>query len=291
MQDHSHKVSARRSLYFAAAITLSYALVEAIAGWWSSSLALVSDAGHMVTDTTALLIASLGAWFASRLPSRRFSYGFGKMEFIAAFTNGILMLAVVTAVMYHAIERLMQPLDVKGDTVTVVALLGLVLNIVVLKILGHGEADLNRRAAILHVMADLLASIAALASGLIILFTGWTIVDPVLSLVIVALILYSTFRLIREAVQGLLAGVPLGLSIETVGKDMASVDGVLSVHDLHVWALTSDTVALSAHVVVEDLGKWEFLLRALQNKVKKNYGIEHVTLQPEIQNQLVKLKG
>lgn len=291
MQNHPHKTSAHRSLYFAAAITLSYALVEAIAGWCSGSLALVSDAGHMFTDTTALLIASLGAWFASRLPSHRFSYGFGKMEFIAAFANGILMLAVVTAVMYHAIERLMQPLDVKGDTVTIVALLGLVLNFVVLKTLGHGEADLNRRAAILHVMADLLASIAALASGLIILFTGWTIADPILSLVIVALILYSTFRLIREAVHGLLAGVPLGLSIETVGKDMASVDGVLSVHDLHVWALTSDTVALSAHVVVQDLGQWEFLLRALQNKVKKNYGIEHVTLQPEIQNQLVKLKG
>ena len=169
MHNHSHENTSQRSLYFAAAITLIFALVEASVGWWSNSLALMSDAGHMLTDTTALLIASLGVWFANRLPTHRFTYGFGLAEFIAAFTNGLLMLVVVSAVAYHAVERISQPLDVKGEAVTMVAVIGLLLNILVLYLLKHGEADLNRRAAILHVMADLLASITALGSGIIII--------------------------------------------------------------------------------------------------------------------------
>jgi len=236
----------------------------------------------MLTDTTALLIASVGVWIAQRKPTRDFSYGFGKMEFIAAFTNGLLMLAVVSGVIIHAIERIAQPLMVKGEAVTAVAFIGLVLNAVVIYVLGHGDMDLNRRGALLHVMADLLASVAALCSGLIILFTGWTIVDPVLSLIIVMLILYSTLRLIREAVHGLLSGVPNALSLKTIGQDIASVNGVVSVHDLHIWSITSTTIALSAHVIVEDMGQWAYLLKTLQNRLKQNYDIEHVTLQPEV---------
>ena len=290
MHNHSHENTSQRSLYFAAAITLIFALVEASVGWWSNSLALMSDAGHMLTDTTALLIASLGVWFANRLPTRRFTYGFGLAEFIAAFTNGLLMLVVVSAVAYHAVERISQPLDVKGEAVTLVAVIGLLLNILVLYLLKHGEADLNRRAAILHVMADLLASITALGSGIIIMFTGWSIVDPVLSLVIVVLILYSTYRLLREAVHGLLAGVPPGLSLETIGKDMASMEGVISVHDLHVWSLTSNKVALSAHVVVSDFREWDVVLSTLRTRLAQAYGIEHITLQPETDNHFVPLR-
>ena len=291
MHNHSHENTSQRSLYFAAAITLIFALVEASVGWWSNSLALMSDAGHMLTDTTALLIASLGVWFANRLPTRRFTYGFGLAEFIAAFTNGLLMLVVVSAVAYHAVERISQPLDVKGEAVTMVAVIGLLLNILVLYLLKHGEADLNRRAAILHVMADLLASITALGSGIIIIFTGWSIVDPVLSLVIVILILYSTYRLLSEAVHGLLAGVPPGLSLETIWKDMASIEGVISVHDLHVWSLTSNKVALSAHVVVSDFREWDVVLSALRTRLAQFYGIEHITLQPETDNNFVTFKG
>ncbi len=290
MHNHSHENTSQRSLYFAAAITLFFALVEASVGWWSNSLALMSDAGHMLTDTTALLIASLGVWFANRLPTRRFTYGFGLAEFIAAFTNGLLMLVVVSAVAYHAVERISQPLDVKGEAVTIVAVIGLLLNVLVLFLLKHGEADLNRRAAILHVMADLLASITALGSGIIIMFTGWSIVDPVLSLVIVVLILYSTYRLLREAVHGLLAGVPPGLSLETIGKDMASMEGVISVHDLHVWSLTSNKVALSAHVVVNDFREWDVVLSTLRTRLAQAYGIEHITLQPETNNHFVPLR-
>lgn len=187
----NHKHKSQNSLYLAAAITLSYALIEALVGWWSNSLALISDAGHMLTDTSALLIAALGAWFATRAVTQRFSFGFGRAEFLTAFINGLLMLAVVATVVYHAIERLINPLEVKGEAVTLVAFIGLLLNVLVLFLLKHDATDLNRRAAILHVMADLLASVAALLSGIIIVFTGWVIIDPILSLIIMLLVLYS----------------------------------------------------------------------------------------------------
>ena len=289
--DHDHaSPSSSRSLYFAAAITLAYAAVEASVGWWSNSLALMSDAGHMLTDTSALLIAVFAAWLAQRAPSARHSYGLGRAEFIAALVNGLLMLAVVSFIVIHAIERMQAPLAVKGEAVTLVAFIGLLLNVLVLYLLGHGAQDLNRRAAALHVLGDLLASVAALLSGLVIVFTGWSLIDPLLSLLIVVFILYSTLRLLREALHGLLAGVPLGLSLETIGRDMAAVNGVTSVHDLHIWALTSKTTALSAHVVIEDLSQWDFLLTELRNKLKQSYGIEHVTLQPEVQSHVVTFK-
>jgi len=201
------------------------------------------------------------------------------------------MLAVVSAVVYHAIERIIQPLDVKGEAVTIVAVIGLFLNVLVLYLLKHDEADLNRRAAILHVMADLLASIAALVSGLVIMFTDWVIIDPILSLLIVVLILYSTYHLIVEAIQGLMAGVPSGLSLETVGREMASVKGVVSVHDLHIWSLTSKKAALSAHVVIDDLNGWAVIWEALCNRLKQSYEIEHVTLQPESNNKIITFKN
>lgn len=276
---HNHK--SQNSLYLAAGITLSYALIEAIVGWWSNSLALISDAGHMLTDTSALLIAALGAWFATRAVTQRFSFGFGRAEFLTAFINSLLMLAVVATVVYHAFDRLINPLQVKGEAVTLVASIGLLLNVLVLFLLKHDAADLNRRAAILHVMADLLASVAALLSGIIIVFTGWVIIDPILSLIIMLLVLYSTYHLLMEAVQGLMAAVPPGYSLQTIGQAMAQVEGVQSVHDLHIWSLTSNKVALSAHVVIDDLKNWQVLRERLCGMLNQDFSIEHVTLQPE----------
>ncbi|MCI0506803.1 MAG: cation diffusion facilitator family transporter [Gammaproteobacteria bacterium] len=288
---HDHNHHGQRGLYFAAGFTLAFAAVEAGAGWWANSLALLSDAGHMLTDTSALLIAALGAWLAQRKPSPRHSYGLGRAEFIAALVNGLLMLMVVGVVVVHAVERLQQPLEVKGETVSVVAFIGLLLNVLVLYLLGHGEADLNRRAAALHVLSDLLASIVALLSGLVIVFTGWTLIDPLLSMLIVAFILYSTLRLLREALHGLMEGVPLSLSLSAVGADMAKQPGVLSVHDLHVWSLSSQRLALSAHVVLADLGQWDAVLHGMRNMLLQRYGIDHVTLQPETTTRIVRFEG
>ena len=288
--DHTHSLYGQRSLYFAAGVTLIYAFIEAGTGWWANSLALLSDAGHMLTDTSALLIASLGAWLSQRKPTSRHSYGLGHAEFVAALVNGLLMLAVVAIVVIHAVERVQQPLDVKGEAVSIVAFVGLLLNVLVLYLLGHGEADLNRRAAALHVLSDLLASIAALLSGLVIIFTGWTVIDPILSLLIAALIISSTLRLLREALHGLMEGVPLGLSLPDIGKDMAAHQSVASVHDLHVWSLSSKRLALSAHVVLDDIMQWEGILNDLRSLLLERYGIEHVTLQPEISTPIIQIK-
>lgn len=287
---HAHTGYGQRSLYFAAGVTLIYAFIEAGTGWWANSLALLSDAGHMLTDTSALLIASLGAWLSQRKPSSRHSYGLGHAEFVAALVNGLLMLAVVVIVVIHAVERMQQPLDVKGQAVSIVAFVGLLLNVLVLYLLGHGEADLNRRAAALHVLSDLLASIAALLSGLVIMFTGWTVIDPILSLLIAALIISSTLRLLREALHGLMEGVPLGLSLPDIGRDIAAHQSVASVHDLHVWSLSSKRLALSAHVVLDDIMQWEDILSDLRNLLLESYGIEHVTLQPEISTPVIQIK-
>jgi len=289
--DHNHHHNGQRGLYFAAAITLSYAVIEAGVGWWGNSLALLSDAGHMLTDTSALLIAAFGAWLAQRGPSMRHSYGFGRAEFIAALINGMLMLVVGSFIVVHAIERIQAPLAVKGEAVSIVAFLGLVLNLSVMYLLGHAEQDLNRRAAIMHVLSDLLASFAALLSGLVILFTGWTLIDPLLSLLIVAFILYSTLRLLREALLGLMEGVPFQLSLTTIGNDMAEVPGVKSVHDLHVWSLSTKRLALSAHVVLDDLTQWELILAEIRNLLLQRYNIDHVTLQPETATRIVHFDG
>ena len=291
VHDHNHGHTSQRGLYFAAAITLAYAAIEAGVGWWANSLALLSDAGHMLTDTSALLIAAFGAWLAQRAPSAKHSYGLGRAEFIAALLNGLLMLTMVSFIVVHAIERVQQPLAVRGAAVSGVAFIGLLLNVLVLYLLGHGEADLNRRAAALHVLSDLLASIAALLSGLVIVFTGWTLIDPLLSLLIVVFILYSTLRLLREALHGLMEGVPLQLSLTAVGTDMATVPGVQSVHDLHVWSLSSQRLALSAHVVMEDLTRWDAILAELRNLLLQRYGIDHVTLQPETTTRVVRFEG
>jgi cobalt-zinc-cadmium efflux system protein len=274
-----------RKLMLATVLTLGFAGVEAAVGWWSGSLALMSDAGHMVTDSAALLIAALAGWVARRGPSPKHSYGFGRAQLVAALVNGLFMLAVVTAIIVQAVSRFTDPITVQGEAVTVVASLGLLLNIFVARMLSHAGRDLNMRAALLHVMGDLLGSLAALLSGVIIWATGWFTVDPALSLLIALLIAYSSMKLVREAFHGLMEGVPLHLSLEEIGKTMAKVEGVTSVHDLHVWSLTAERIALSAHVVVEPLDDWPATLERLRSLLSQRYRIEHVTLQPEISGQ------
>jgi cobalt-zinc-cadmium efflux system protein len=269
------------ALWRAAALTLAFALVEGAGGWWTGSLALLSDAGHMLTDGAALALAALAAWIARRPPSQRHSYGLGRAEIFAATLNSAAMLAIVGVLVYESIVRLKQPVPVNGAAAAGIAFVGLVLNIAVLRWLAPHGHDLNARGARLHVMGDVLGSIAALASGAVIAFTGWTLADPIASLVICVLIGFSAVRLLREGVHALMEGVPHGLSVETVGHEMANVEGVVSVHDLHVWMLSGSRTALSAHVVVANIGQWHKTLQALQVRLHERFGIDHVTLQPE----------
>lgn len=270
-----------RRLFLALALTLVFALVEALGGFWSGSLALLGDAGHMFSDATALGIALLAAWLAQRPPSVRHTYGFARAEVLAALINGLIMLAVVTVITVEAIARLQAPKPVAGMPVMAIAATGLIVNAMVLAVLSRGTHDLNTRGAMLHVFGDLLGSVAALVSGAVIYYTGWIPIDPLLSLAIVGLILISTFRLLREALHVLMEGVPTHIDLQAVARDLVKVEGVRSVHDLHIWTAVAGTPALSAHVVVDDLSGWEQTLVQLRSMLRDVHAIEHVTLQPE----------
>jgi len=268
-------------LWPAAALTLAFAVLEALGGWWTGSLALVSDAGHMLTDGAALALGGCAAWMARRPPSPRHSYGFGRVEVFAAAINAGAMLVIVAAIAIEAFARLGQPRAVQGGAAAAIALAGLLLNLWILRRLSPHGHDMNTRGAALHVLGDVLGSIGALASGVVIALTGWTPIDPLASFFICALILVSGLRLLRESLHALMEGVPLRLSPEAVGMALARHAAVVSVHDLHIWTLSGSRVALSAHVVVRDLADWIRTLRELRDLLHSRFGIEHVTLQPE----------
>ncbi|MGH8337213.1 MAG: cation diffusion facilitator family transporter [Gammaproteobacteria bacterium] len=286
MHDHSHPLHpgdphGRRPFVYALLLTLGFAAVEAIAGGWANSLALLGDAGHMATDGIALGIAALAAWVALKPASARHTYGFGRAEVIAALLNTLFMLLIVAAIVVEAIMRFRHPPTVHAPVVIAIGVLGLIVNIVIYKVLQRSEASLNMRAALLHVLGDMLGSLAALVSGIVIFFTGWLPIDPLLSLFIAVLIMISSLRLLRDASRVLLEGVPRGLNLAEIGHSMARVDGVRSVHDLHVWSLSSNEVSLSAHIVIDEMGAWQGVLYRLQNHLHQDYGIAHATLQPE----------
>lgn len=264
-------------------LTLGYAGVEFVAGWWFGSLALISDAGHMASDAAALGLAWFAAWLARRPAGGRHSFGLARAEVIAAFLNGLALLAVVVLITVEAIKRLMHPAaEVQGLGVMVVAFLGLLLNIAVAFVLTRGEASLNKRAALLHVFGDLLGSFAAVLAGAVIYFTGWKPIDPILSLVIAVLILGSTLHLLREALHVLMEGVPRYLRLDEVGRALARLPEVRDVHDLHIWNISSGQIALSAHIRVDRLDGWPQLLAQARRVLNERFGIEHVTLQPEL---------
>jgi cobalt-zinc-cadmium efflux system protein len=276
---HPQQVTPGEALRLAAALTVAFALVEALGGWWTGSLALLSDAGHMVTDGAALGLGAVAAWMARRPPSERHSYGLGRAEIVAALINAGTMLVIVLGLGYEAVVRLRDPSAVNGAAAALIAAIGLGLNLWVMRRL-HGH-DMNTRAARLHVVGDALGSVAALAAGALVALTGWTRADPIASLAICVLIALSSWRLLRESLHALMEGVPQGLSVERIGGEMARVDGVLSVHDLHVWMISGTRTALSAHVVVRSMGQWERLRAELQTRLHERFGIDHVTLQPE----------
>ncbi|MEX0915456.1 MAG: cation diffusion facilitator family transporter [Wenzhouxiangellaceae bacterium] len=278
---HSHDHSGGRALKRALLLTLTFAGVEFVVGWWGGSLALMADAGHMLTDSTALGLAAIAAWIATRPADRNHSWGHGRAEIIAAMINGAAMLALVGVIVYNAIDRFQNPVEVRGAAVLVVAAIGLAINLAVLRVLHGGKGNLNVRGAMLHVMGDLLGSVAALASGTVIVLTGWTPIDPILSLLICGLILFAALHLLRTALGVVMERVPARLDLEDVRAAMHQVDGVVEIHDLHIWQISSERVALSAHVVTHDLEAWPDLLGRINAMLLERYRIDHPTLQPE----------
>lgn len=281
---HGHYVEARslKILAWALGLTFSYGVVEVLAGFMSNSLALISDAGHMVTDAAALGLALLAQLIAKRPPSAKHSFGFGRAEALAAFVNGLVMLAVVAWIIFQAAQRFSKPEAVQGAAVFTVALIGLAINLLVAWILSKDQDSLNTRAALTHVMGDLLGSLAAIIAGAVIYLTGWMQIDPLLSIFVSLLILKSTIVLLHESYHFLMEGVPHQIDYLQVGADLERVDGVMAVHDLHVWDMSPGQPALTGHLEITDMQAWPQVLLEVKTMLLEQHGIDHITLQAEV---------
>jgi len=274
----------RRRLLVVLGLTGAYMVGEFVGGLWTGSLALLADAGHMLTDVASLALALGALWMARRPPTTRHTFAFARVEILAALVNGLFLWAVVGWVAWEAVGRMREPEPVMGGPMMAIAAGGLVVNGISLWILhgsGEGERSLNLHGALLHVVGDLLGSIGALVAGGAILIGGWTVADPVASLVIGALILVSSWRLVREAVHILMEGAPRDLDVDALLEAMGEVDGVAGVHDLHVWTITSGYPALSVHVVCEHGEERDLLLARVNRIVRDRFGIDHTTIQVE----------
>jgi cobalt-zinc-cadmium efflux system protein len=274
---HESAERMRAALLLAVVVTIA----EALGGWFAHSLALVADAGHMLADVGALGLALFVARVAQRPATPERSYGLLRLEILAALVNGAALVAIAVGIGIEALRRLESPSEVHGGLLLGVAGVGLAANIVGVMILHHGhDHSLNQRGAYLHMLSDVLGSFGAVVAGLIILITGWHLADPIISLLIGLLILGGAWRLVRESADILLESTPSHIALTSVHDVLAGLPGVGSVHDLHVWTLTSGVVAMSGHLVVRDPGNNQRILENAQQRLRA-LGIHHVTVQME----------
>jgi cobalt-zinc-cadmium efflux system protein len=271
-----------RRLALTLALTSVVMVVELAAGFWTGSLALLADAAHMLTDVAGLGLALFAIWIAHRPPTPAKTYGYYRAEILAALVNAVILFLVAGGILVEAWTRWRMPGEVLAGPMAVVAALGLGVNLLSAAVLHRGAAEsLNVRAAYLEVLSDALSSFAALLAAGVVLATGWTAADPVASALIALFIVPRTWRLLRQAVNVLLEGTPPHLELAQIEAAMCAIPGVLRVHDLHVWTLTSGREAMSAHVVVDDVSQSERLLEALHALLHARFGIDHTTVQLE----------
>jgi cobalt-zinc-cadmium efflux system protein len=266
----------------AVALNLVFVVIEGGFGFLSNSVALIADAGHNLSDVLGLVCAWGALLLGRRPPGAKFTYGLGRSSVLAALVNAVLLLLACGAIAWEAASRLGAPPPVAGRTVMAVAGIGIVLNGISAWMLHAGShGDLNRRSAYIHMLSDAAISAGVVLSGLVIVFTGWSLLDPIVSLVIVAVILVSTWRLLRDSLTLSLDGVPASVNSSAVMSYLADQRGVTDVHDLHIWALSTTSVALTAHLVVPDRGAEDALLISLTPDLKRRFRIQHATLQIE----------
>ena len=272
-------------LKWALIISAVYFFAELIAGFATNSLALLSDAGHMLSDIGALGLSLFAFRVAKRPATHHSTYGYHRVEILAALFNGLTLWLIVGVIFTSAYYRLANPPAVESLGMIVVAVLGLLVNIAAAAILHSGDHhNLNMRGAFLHVMSDAVGSVGAIAAGAIMLTTGWYLADPLISVFIGALILYSSWSLIKDSLSVLMQSVPKGIRLDEVRETIEAVAGVSKVHDLHVWAVTSDIYTLSAHAVVENGGDFHQVLNGIEQTLKERFNIEHTTIQLETES-------
>ena len=287
MHDHTHagarledRAGGIRALRITLALTAAFTVAELVGGLLTGSLALLADAGHMLSDDVSLAIALFAISIARRPPTPQRSFGYGRAEVLAALLNGLLLIAVATAIAWSAISRLSDPPDVIGGPMLAVALGGVAVNLIAFRILsGSGGESMNVSAATLHVLADLAGSVGAVVAAAIILATGWLPADPLIAGLIAFGIVASALPIVRDSLRVLLEQAPAGMEAEKLGRAMAAVPGIAEVHDLHVWAITSGFPALSAHVLVREGEDCHERRRELERVLHDDFGIGHTTLQ------------
>ena len=289
---HQHDAT-RRSLFLSFLLVASFMVVEAVGGWYTNSLALLSDAGHMLTDAGALAFSLLALKIGDLPPSTTKTFGYRRFEILAALGNGLALWTIVGVILHEAYTRLHTQPEVKAPVMLAVAAVGLLVNLISIRLLhGHKDDNMNVRGAFLHVLADLLGSVGALTAGLIMLTTGWRLIDPLISLGICLLILWSSWGIIRDAVHALLLGVPSHISYREVEQEILGYPGVCCLYDLHIWTIASGREAVTAHVVVPDgYNRRQELLTEIVAALQHRFGIEHTTIQIEESHDLKEGRG
>ena len=274
-----------RRLTAALVLTFVYMIAEAVGGWLANSLALIADAGHMLTDAAALCLTLAAIWFGSRPATAKKTFGYYRFEILAAFVNGVALVLLSIYIIYHAAMRWRFPPAVNGPELAIIATGGLLVNIIAASLLHSGHKhDLNLRGAWLHVMGDMLGSVTAIIAGILIVAAGWFWADPLCSVLISLIIIYSSWRLIMESVNVLLEGTPAHINLSAVETTILETAGVSGVHDLHVWTISSGMEALSAHISHNESIAHSELLVAVRERLHEEFGIDHLTIQMETQN-------
>jgi cobalt-zinc-cadmium efflux system protein len=278
---HADRERGRRGLTVALALTLAIFAAEVLGGIAGGSLALLADAGHMLTDAASLVLALLAGWMAGRPARGRHTFGWQRAEILAALANGLVLVLIAAATLVAAISRLSDPPAVKGGITLAVATIGLLANLASSGVLLRSGGGLNVRAALQHVMADALSSLGVIVSSLCIIAFGWRIADPLVSIGIACLIALGAAGIVRESLDVLLEAAPSDIDVEQMGRAMAQVDGVIEVHDLHVWTVTSGFPAVAAHVTVSAESEPSLVRRRMAQMLERHFGVTHSTLQVE----------
>jgi cobalt-zinc-cadmium efflux system protein len=272
----------RKSLVWALALTTTFLVVEVIGAWISGSLALLADAAHMLTDAGGLALALFAIWFAARPPSASKTFGYLRAEVLAALINAVVLLLLAVYILYEAYQRIFAPPEVLSAPMLIVAVVGLVVNLISMRLLAAGsEESLNLKGAYFEVLADMLGSIGVIASALIIMFTGWTLADPIIGAAIGVFIVPRTWALLKHSVNILLEGTPIGFDLAKLERALRGLPGVVDTHDLHVWTITSGIDAMSGHLVVADDADQQAVLVAARTALHEDFGIDHTTIQIE----------
>ena len=283
--DHGSAMTGRR-LLLSVIITVAFVIGEAVAGYFSNSLALLSDAGHNFADALALVLSFYGLWIAERPSSAKRTFGYHRVGILTALVNAVALVVIALLIFWEAISRLRQPEPVHSTPMIVVALIAILMNTVIsLWLRKAANSDLNVRSAYMHMVGDAVSAVGVVIAGIVVAFTGASIADPVVSLLIGLLILWSSWGILKESVNVLLEGIPEGMEMETVERTIGTVAGVLAVHDLHVWTVGSGMVCCSCHISVEEqsVRSGENVLRAVAEELEHKFGISHSTIQVEVE--------